>query len=561
MSLLPKTRSHLQLLVAIFSFCAFVLLGVPRVEAVAADRVKIQLIDNTCTADLGTARGNPSGDNVWSSWASDSDDWDPDCVRLWLDDDLETQTDVRYCIQSDDDGGLFGAGGGVSNTVCTPWASEGGGWSSWAADPDKWAYDRIHIKVDTQALSGRYVSNFRLGFQNTRALGDICGDGNGTAAYTPYKNAGGGWSGWADVANEGAIACSRINLSSPTILGLPCDFAGGTDNVASGASVTAYAASSVPYGSSCTSQTRTCTNGVLSGTYANASCSVAAPANCTFASNQGNIPVNHGSSVTAYSASSVAYGTLCSSVSQSRTCSNGTLSGTYANSTCSVAAPANCTLTGDSTPVAHGVTATAYQTGSVPYGSTCASQSRTCSNGSFTSGTYTYGNCSVAAPLNCNINGTFVAHGSSPTFYTQNPLPYGTVCGLGNSSYAGTRGCSNGTPTGNTSYSYGTCTVDSSQQPLIFTANGIATTTTVRKGSFVRLAWNGLNSSNCSINGVGGFVSTSTPIIPTNTNPTAISGSTWVQVNSKSVLTFRCTSPSSKELSATINLVPELIEI
>jgi len=51
-----------------------------------------------------------------------------------------------------------------------------------------------------------------------------------------------------------------------------CTFSGKT--VASGSSVTAYLASSVPAGQTCTSQARSCSNGTLSGTYANASCSV-----------------------------------------------------------------------------------------------------------------------------------------------------------------------------------------------------------------------------------------------------------------------------------------------
>ncbi len=51
-----------------------------------------------------------------------------------------------------------------------------------------------------------------------------------------------------------------------------CTFSGKT--VANGSSVTAYLASSVPAGQTCKSQARACSNGTLSGTYANASCSV-----------------------------------------------------------------------------------------------------------------------------------------------------------------------------------------------------------------------------------------------------------------------------------------------
>lgn len=60
--------------------------------------------------------------------------------------------------------------------------------------------------------------------------------------------------------------------------------------------------------------------------------------------------VNHGSSVTAYSASSVACGSTCTS--QSRTCTDGTLSGSYAYTSCSVAScdtrPTECSNCGGS---------------------------------------------------------------------------------------------------------------------------------------------------------------------------------------------------------------------
>lgn len=52
--------------------------------------------------------------------------------------------------------------------------------------------------------------------------------------------------------------------------------------------------------------------------------------------------VNDNASVTAYSAATVACGGSCAAVSQTRTCNNGTLSGTYANASCSVTACAGC---------------------------------------------------------------------------------------------------------------------------------------------------------------------------------------------------------------------------
>ncbi len=72
------------------------------------------------------------------------------------------------------------------------------------------------------------------------------------------------------------ISASFTYTPPPASCSLPW---GGT--LASGSSVTAYLASSVPYGSSCTSETRTCTNGSLSGSYTNQSCTVQPPASCS----------------------------------------------------------------------------------------------------------------------------------------------------------------------------------------------------------------------------------------------------------------------------------------
>jgi hypothetical protein len=96
--------------------------------------------------------------------------------------------------------------------------------------------------------------------------------------------------------------------------------------------VNGFQASSVPFGQTCASQARTCTNGVLSGTYQFASCSVAAAASCQF----NGQAVASGQSVNAFQAASVPFATTCTS--QARTCNNGTLSGSYTFASCSVAA-------------------------------------------------------------------------------------------------------------------------------------------------------------------------------------------------------------------------------
>ncbi|MFA5763191.1 MAG: hypothetical protein WC915_00065 [archaeon] len=110
-------------------------------------------------------------------------------------------------------------------------------------------------------------------------------------------------------------------------------------SILSGESVTAYSSSSVACGSSCSSQTRICNSGVLSGSYTSQSCSVNACASCSL---PWGGSINHNQSVTAYQSSSVACGSSC--VSQSRVCSNGVLSGSYTSQSCSVSACPSCAV-------------------------------------------------------------------------------------------------------------------------------------------------------------------------------------------------------------------------
>ncbi|MFA5592419.1 MAG: hypothetical protein WC989_03805 [Micavibrio sp.] len=82
----------------------------------------------------------------------------------------------------------------------------------------------------------------------------------------------------------------------------------------------------------------------------------------------------------------------------------------------------NCTAPWGGT-VAHGASITAYQAASVPHGSSCASQTRTCTNGSL-SGTYTHQTCNVQPPA----GGTWVVRGG----YVYPPLsPVGCHPGAG----------------------------------------------------------------------------------------------------------------------------------
>ena len=118
--------------------------------------------------------------------------------------------------------------------------------------------------------------------------------------------------------------------------------------------------------------------------------------NCSF----NGKTVRHGESVTAYRESSVLYNSSCSS--QVRSCNDGTLSGTYAYSSCSVGNPANCSFNGQ--VVRHGENVTAYREQSVPYNSSCSSQTRRCDNGTL-SGSYAYGACTVQPPPTYSLSG------------------------------------------------------------------------------------------------------------------------------------------------------------
>jgi hypothetical protein len=219
-----------------------------------------------------------------------------------------------------------------------------------------------------------------------------------------------------------------------------CLFNGQTVN--SGASVPAFNTSSAPYGQTCSQQSRTCTDGVLSGTYPFGSCAVDAPASCLF----NGQTISSGSSVSAFDASTVPYGQTC--IAQTRLCTNGVLSGSYTFGSCSVDGPASCLFNGQT--VVSGNTVTAFQISSVPYGQTCTSETRTCTNGSL-SGSMTYGSCDVGAPASCLFNGQTIPSGGSVTAYQDASVSAGSTC------TSQTRTCTNGTLSG--SFANASCTV------------------------------------------------------------------------------------------------------
>lgn len=197
-----------------------------------------------------------------------------------------------------------------------------------------------------------------------------------------------------------------------------CSFNGSA--LVNNQSVTAYFSSSVPYGSNCLSETRTCSTGALSGSYAYAGCSVGAPNSCLF----NGITVAHGASVTAYPSANVAYGQSCTS--QTRTCNNGVLSGSYISNSCSVQAPASCTFNG--TTIAHEGSVTAYAFSAVAFGQACQEETRTCRNGVLSGNLPFANCSVGQQPQSCLFNGVAIAHGASVTAYAESNPAWGGSC-------------------------------------------------------------------------------------------------------------------------------------
>lgn len=214
-----------------------------------------------------------------------------------------------------------------------------------------------------------------------------------------------------------------------------CLFNGQT--VAHGQSVQAFPTSSVDFGSNCISDTRTCNDGVLSGSNQYATCSVNKPASCLF----NGQTIAHNQVVQAFATSTVAFGAQCAA--EERLCYNGVLDGSNPYASCTVDQPASCLING--LTIAHGQSTILFQSASVPNGQSCVSESRTCNNGSL-SGSFTFGSCEPEAAKTCEFNGATIADGASVTGYATGTVPYGETC------KSETRTCSNGVLSGSNTF-------------------------------------------------------------------------------------------------------------
>ena len=209
-------------------------------------------------------------------------------------------------------------------------------------------------------------------------------------------------------ANAASAVCLEGHVAG-------CQFNGQT--VAEGASVTAYLTST----GACRTETRTCKNGILSGAYAYASCGAGAAAACLF----NGKTIESGRAVTAYVASTGATSAECRS--ESRACTAGTLSGSFAFASCTVnpAAPASCLFNGQT--VAHGASVNAFDQSTVPAGRSCDVRIRTCFNGAL-SGSGEFASCTPAAARSCVFNGQTLAPGQTVTAFAASTVPFGQAC-------------------------------------------------------------------------------------------------------------------------------------
>lgn len=238
-------------------------------------------------------------------------------------------------------------------------------------------------------------------------------------------------------------------------VGTPASCLYNGQTMVDGAGVDAYLNSTVNFGSVCDKETRICKNGTLSGSFAYGSCVVGAPASCLF----NGQTITHGSSVIASQSSTVAFGSAC--ISENRICTNGELSGSYEYGSCNVGAAASCIFNGQT--VAHGASIDASEKSTIPSGSSCSHETRTCDNGML-SGSFEYGSCNVAAPASCLVDGQQVSSGSSIIRYLSASVGYRQNC------KSESRLCSDGILAGKNTFP--SCVPTKPTCPIVVAANG-----------------------------------------------------------------------------------------
>jgi len=206
------------------------------------------------------------------------------------------------------------------------------------------------------------------GFQESPGLGIYAGIAAGVAVVGALASGGSGGSGGNGSSGTGTTAVPEDSTS----VRKSCLFNGGS--LAEGETVVAYEKSNVASDQVCSSQTRTCVQGELTGSYQFSSCSVTGVLDCQF----NGLTIANGTSTTAFESGSVDFGKSCKS--ELRLCTNGILSGTYDYASCTVESAEQCEFNGQS--IVHGSSVVAYSSQSVSSSETCSSETRICNDGS-----------------------------------------------------------------------------------------------------------------------------------------------------------------------------------
>jgi dienelactone hydrolase/peptidoglycan hydrolase-like protein with peptidoglycan-binding domain len=356
--------------------------------------------------------------------------------------------------------GYFGS---ITETAVKQWQREKGIVSSGNAATTGWGV----VGPKTMAAMGLSCANSLSSSESPTGLPSSIGNPNATAATDATASSTLVKSLTAQIALLlKQIADLKAATPSPTVTSTnnndvpvtetyitathtaPCSWNGTMIN--NGARVSAYQTAVVPSGSQCISETRICSHGTLSGSYTSPSCGSntgGAPLTCSFAGGT----ISSGFSILAYQSPLVATGNSCAS--ETRSCSNGVLSGSYQYHTCTIANPTSvssaiCNFNG--TDISSGGSTMAYQSASVPSGNTCVSESRTCTSGML-SGSFQYSSCSVAAGTSCTFNGATVPNGTAVTAYQNAAVAFGGTC------IPESRTCANGVLSG--SFQNSSCSV------------------------------------------------------------------------------------------------------
>ena len=163
--------------------------------------------------------------------------------------------------------------------------------------------------------------------------------------------------------------------------------------VESGDNIIAYSSETIQYSGQCStiSEVRSCNNGILSGSYPYTSCEPLNANDCYFDGIDSDLTVNNGGSVVVYSTNLAPYLSQCSDYLESRTCNNGVLSGSYQYASCTVDGPASCTLNG--LTASDNTSATFYLNSISELPTRCKSEQRYCRNGIFETGSYQNVSC------------------------------------------------------------------------------------------------------------------------------------------------------------------------